>query len=100
MPSVSLLAEFPVAIVDKVAEKHKSQELSKAYLDFLFSPEGQEIGAQNFHRVRNPAVAAKYKGQFPDVKLVTVEDVFGGWDQVFKDHFADGGILDKVFVKK
>jgi sulfate transport system substrate-binding protein len=100
LPSQSLLAEFPVAIVDKVADAHKSRDLAKAYLDFLFSPEGQEIGAQNYHRVRDAGVAAKYKTRFPDVKLVTVEDVFGGWDKVFKDHFADGGILDQVFVKK
>jgi sulfate transport system substrate-binding protein len=100
LPSQSLLAEFPVAIVDKVADARRSRDLARGYLDFLFTAEAQEIGAKNFHRVRDPAVAAKYKGQFPDVTLITVEDVFGGWDKAFKDHFADGGILDQVFVKK
>ncbi len=100
IPPQSLLAEFPVAIIDKVADAKGSRELADGYLKFLWTPQGQEIGAQNFHRVRDPQVAEKYKAQYPAVKLVTVEDVFGGWDRVAKEHFADGGILDQVFVKR
>ncbi|MDH4412686.1 MAG: thiosulfate ABC transporter substrate-binding protein CysP [Rhizobium sp.] len=97
VPSVSLLAEFPVAIVDKVADAKGSQALSKSYLDFLYSPEGQKIAAEFGHRVHNEAVAAEYKDQFPEIRLVTVEDVFGGWDKVSKEHFAEGAILDGIY---
>ncbi|MBD9374930.1 thiosulfate ABC transporter substrate-binding protein CysP [Rhizobium sp. ARZ01] len=97
VPSVSLLAEFPVAVVDKVAEKHGSQELSKSYLDFLYAPEGQKIAAEFGHRVHDEKVAAEFKDQFPDIRLVKVEDVFGGWGQVSKEHFAEGGILDGIY---
>ena len=97
VPSVSLLAEFPVAIVDKVADAKGSQELSKKYLDFLYSPEGQKIAAEFGHRVHDEAVAAEYKDQFPEIRLVTVEDAFGGWDKVSKEHFAEGGILDGIY---
>ncbi|MBN9272825.1 MAG: sulfate ABC transporter substrate-binding protein, partial [Mesorhizobium sp.] len=96
-PSVSLLAEFPVAIVDKVAEEHGTRELAKTYLDFLYTPEGQDILARNGNRVRDAAVADKYKADFPEVKLLTVEDVFGGWDKVQKEHFAAGGLLDQTY---
>jgi len=96
-PSVSLLAEFPVAIVDKVADEHGTRDLAKTYLDFLYTPEGQDIIAQNGNRVRDAAVAAKYKDQFPDVRLLTVQDVFGGWDKVQKEHFAAGGLLDQTY---
>ncbi len=97
VPSVSLLAEFPVAIVDKVADAKGSQELSKKYLDFLYSPEGQKIAAEFGHRVHDEAVAAEYKDQFPEIRLVTVEDAFGGWDKVSAEHFAEGGILDGIY---
>lgn len=97
VPSVSLLAEFPVAIVDKVADAKGSQALAKTYLDFLYSPEGQKIAADFGHRVHDEAVAAEYKDQFPEIRLVTVEDVFGGWDKVSKEHFAEGGILDGIY---
>ncbi|PTM96565.1 thiosulfate ABC transporter substrate-binding protein CysP [Mycoplana dimorpha] len=97
VPSVSLLAEFPVAVVDKVAEKRGSQELSKTYLDFLYSPEGQKVAAEFGHRVHDETVAAEFKDQFPDIRLVKVEDVFGGWGQVSKEHFAEGGILDTIY---
>jgi len=99
-PSQSVLAEFPVAVVDKVAEKRGSREVSTAYLQFLYSEAGQDILAKNFNRVHNPKVVEKYKAQFPAVKLVTVEDVFGGWEKVSKDHFSEGGILDQVFVNR
>ncbi len=100
VPSVSLLAEFPVAIVDKVADKRGSRALAKAYLDFLYTPEGQTIAAQRGHRVHEPAVAAQFKDQFPQVRLVTVEDVFGGWDKVQEEHFASGALLDKLFGER
>ncbi|MDQ0420528.1 sulfate transport system substrate-binding protein [Peteryoungia aggregata LMG 23059] len=97
VPSVSLLAEFPVAIVDKVADEKGSQELAKNYLGFLYSPEGQKIAADFGHRVHDEKVAAEYKDQFPEIRLVTVEDAFGGWDKVSKEHFAEGGILDGIY---
>jgi sulfate transport system substrate-binding protein len=77
-PSVSLLAEFPVAIVDKVVDEHGTRELAKTYLDYLYSPEGQKIAAENGNRVRDEKTAEEFKAKFPDVRLVTVEDVFGG----------------------
>lgn len=99
-PSLSVLAEFPVAIVTENAEDKGTAEVSKAYLDFLYSPEAQRILARNFNRVHDEAIAAEFADNFPDVKLVTVEDVFGGWDKVQQDHFAEGGILDSVFVNQ
>jgi sulfate transport system substrate-binding protein len=97
VPSVSLLAEFPVAIVDKVVDERGSRDLAKTYLDFLYSPEGQRIVAEHGNRVRDPAIAAEFKDQFPNVRLVTVEEVFGGWDKVQQEHFAQGGILDQIY---
>lgn len=97
VPSVSLLAEFPVAVVEKVAKDHGTADLAKTYLDFLYTPEGQEIEAENGLRVRDEAVAAKFKDKFPDVRLVTVEDVFGGWQKVQTDHFAEGALLDQIY---
>ncbi|MGQ3673073.1 sulfate ABC transporter substrate-binding protein [Xanthobacter sp. TB0136] len=99
-PSVSLLAEFPVAVVDKVVDKRGSRDLATAYLEFLYSPEGQEVAAKSFHRVANPEVAAKYKDQFPEIRLVKVEEVFGGWPQVQKEHFASDGKLDSLFTAR
>lgn len=99
-PSVSLLAEFPVAIVDKVVDKHGSRDLAKAYLDFLYTPEGQKIAAENGNRVNDEKVAAEFKDKFPNVRLVTVEDVFGGWDKVQKEHFASGGLLDQIYGER
>lgn len=96
-PSVSLLAEFPVAIVDKVVDARGSRDAAKAYLDFLYTPEGQKISAENGNRVQDEAVAAEFKDQFPEVRLVTVEDVFGGWDKVQSEHFASGGLLDQIY---
>lgn len=96
-PSVSLLAEFPVAIVDKVADEHGTRDLAKTYLDFLYTPEGQKIEAENGVRVRDEKVAAEFKDKFPAVRLVTVEDVFGGWAKVQKDHFGEGALLDQIY---
>ena len=100
VPSVSLLAEFPVAVVDRVAEARGSAEIAQAYLEFLYTPQGQEILAQNFNRVHDETVAAQYAETFPEVRLVTVEEVFGGWDQVTEEHFAEGGLLDQVFLNQ
>jgi len=100
IPPASLLAEFPVAVVDKVAEKRGSAAIARGYLEFLYSDDAQEIVAKSFHRVNNEKVKAKYASQFPNVKLYTVEQVFGGWDKATKEHFAEGAILDQVFVKR
>jgi sulfate/thiosulfate transport system substrate-binding protein len=99
-PSVSVRADFPVAVVDKVVDRKGSREVATAYLQFLYSDEGQDILAKGFNRVRSPAVAARYKAQFPDVNLVSVEDKFGGWDKVTKVHFGDGGVLEQILTAK
>ncbi len=99
VPSISLLAEFPVALVDKVADARGSREVSTAYLQFLYSAPAQEIMAKNFYRVVDPAVAKAHAAQFPAVKLVSA-DAFGGWDKIAAEHFAAGGLIDQVFVAK
>ena len=99
-PAVSLLAEFPVAVVDKVVDARGSRPIAEAYLNYLYSPEGQDIVGAFFHRVYEEAAVTKYAAQFPEVRLVTVEDAFGGWDKVQADHFAEGGLLDKVFLNQ
>jgi len=100
VPPMSLLAEFPVAIVDTVVDKRGSRDIAKAYLDFLYTSEGQTILAENGNRVHDEKVAAAFKDQFPEVKLVTVEDVFGGWGKVQEEHFASGGILDQLYGQR
>ncbi len=100
VPSISLLAEFPVAVVDKVADARGSQQIATDYLNYLYSPEGQEILATNFNRVHDEGVAAAHAADFPPVRLVTVEDVYGGWAKVTTEHFADGGLLDRVFLNQ
>jgi sulfate transport system substrate-binding protein len=100
IPSVSFLSEFPVAVVDKVVDSRGSRDLAKAYLDFLFTPEGQEVAAANFHRVHDETVAAAHAADFPEIRLVAVEDAYGGWAKVSEEHFADGGLLDKVFLNQ
>jgi sulfate transport system substrate-binding protein len=97
VPSSSILAEPPVAIVDKNVEDHRTRKVAEAYLQFLYSPEAQEIAAQNFYRPTDQAVAAKHKGQFPDIPLVTIDDTFGGWQVAQQKHFADGGIFDQIY---
>ena len=98
VPSQSLLAEFPVAVVDKYAEKHGTQALAKAYLSYLYSPEGQTILASQYNRVNDKAVAEKFKDKFPAVTLVTVEKEFGGWDKVNAEHLNAGAKLDQLFA--
>lgn len=97
-PSLSVDAVAPVALVEKVVEKRKSREMAKAYLDFLFSPEAQEIIARFNFRPRDPAILAKHASRFPKVKTFRVEDVFGGWDSVQRLHFADGAIYDQIMA--
>lgn len=96
-PGVSVLAEPPVAVVDKVAAKHGTAAVAKAYLDYLYSPEGQEIAARNYYRPRSPAVAARYAARFPRIQLFTVGQLFGGWTAAQKTHFADGGVFDQIY---
>jgi sulfate/thiosulfate transport system substrate-binding protein len=100
VPSVSVLGEFPVAIVDRVADKRGTREIAKTYLDFLYTPEGQRIAAEHGHRVNEPSVAAEFKDQFPEVRLVTVEEAFGGWGKVQEEHFAPGATLDRLFGER
>ena len=96
VPSLSILAEPPVTVVDKFAIKHGTVKEAKAYLKFLYTPEAQEIIAQNYYRPRLEAVAAKYAAQFPKVELVTIDD-FGGWQAAQQKHFADKGIFDEIY---
>jgi sulfate transport system substrate-binding protein len=97
-PSVSILAEPPVTIVDKVVRKHGTQAVAQAYLEFLYTPKGQEIAAKNFYRPRLAAVAARYSSQFPKLNLITIDDkVFGGCQAAQKKFFADGGVFDKIY---
>jgi sulfate transport system substrate-binding protein len=98
-PSLSILAEPPVAVVDKVVDKRGTRKVAEAYLEYLYSPEGQDIAGKHFYRPRDPAVAAKYAKQFADVKLFTIDEMFGGWDKAQKTHFDDGGSFDQIYGK-
>jgi sulfate transport system substrate-binding protein len=95
-PSRSILAEPPVAVVDKVAKRRGTEPVATAYLEFLYTPEGQEIAARHYYRPRLEAVAQKYAAQFPKLELFTIDAVFGGWQQAQKTHFSDGGIFDQI----
>ncbi len=97
-PSVSILAEPPVAIVDKVVDKRGTRKQAEAYLNYLYSPEGQEIAAKNYYRPRDAKVAAKYAKQFAPVKLFTIDELFGTWRQAQKAHFDDGGVFDSIYT--
>jgi sulfate/thiosulfate-binding protein len=99
-PPISILTEPPVAVVDQVAAKHGTTDVAQAYLKFLYTPQGQEIGAQNYYRPRNPEILAKYAAQFPKVKLFTVDNTFGGWQNAQKTHFSDGGVFDQIYEVK
>jgi sulfate/thiosulfate-binding protein len=96
-PSVSILAEPPVAVVDKIAGKHGTKAVAQAYLEYLYTETGQEIAARHFYRPRLASVAAKYEAQFPKVRLVTVDEVFGGWKKAHATHFADGALFDQIY---
>lgn len=95
-PSVSILAEPPVSVVDKVVDKHGTRKVATAYLEYLYSPEGQALAGQNYYRPRDAAAAAKYDKQFAPVKLFTIDEVFGGWQKAQKTHFDDGGVFDQI----
>lgn len=96
-PSLSILAEPPVAVVDKVANKHGTKDVARAYLEYLYSETGQEIAARHFYRPRMASVAAKYAAEFPKLNLVTVDEVFGGWKKAHATHFADGALFDQIY---
>ena len=95
-PSLSILAEPPVTWVDRVVKKRGTEEVSKAYLEFLYTPEGQTIAAKNYYRPQLPEVAEKFKSQFPQLQLVTIDEAFGGWNKAQATHFAEGGIFDQI----
>jgi sulfate transport system substrate-binding protein len=98
VPSVSILAEPPVAIVDKVVDRHGTRKVAQAYLEYLYSPEGQEIAGRNFYRPRLEAAAAKFSKQFPKLSLFTVDEVFGGWQKAQATHFVDNAIFDQIYL--
>ena len=99
-PSMSILAEPTVSLVDKVADKRGTRAIAQAYLEYLYSEEGQEIAAKNFYRAHSTTVTAKYAAQFPKLNLFTIDDVFGGWQKAHKTHFADGGVFDQIYLSK
>ena len=100
IPPVSILAEPTVALVDTVANRHGTRAVAQAYLEYLYSEEGQEIAARNFYRPRLETVAQKHAAQFPQLKLFTIAEVFGGWQKAQQTHFADGGVFDQIYLKK
>ena len=96
-PSLSILAEPSVAIVDSVVDKKGTRELAEEYLNYLYSPEGQEIAAKNFYRPRNTDILAKYQDIFEPLELFTIDEAFGGWVKAYNDHFADGATFDQIY---
>ncbi len=100
IPSLSILAEPPVTVVDKVARKHGTFEVAKAYLEWLYTDQGQELAARHYYRPRNAAVAARYAAQFPKISLITIDEVFGGWQKAQATHFADGGVFDQIYLNR
>ncbi len=99
-PALSILAEPPVSVVDKFVDKHGTRKVAEAYLNYLYSDEGQEIAGKNFYRPQVAKVAEKYAKQFAPVKLFTIDEVFGGWAKAQKTHFDDGGIFDQIYGSK
>lgn len=99
VPSLSILAEPPVTVVDKFAKKHGTEQVAKAYLDYLYTEEGQEIAAKNYYRPISESVAKKYESQFPKLNLVKIDEDFGGWTKAQKTHFSDGGTFDQIYQK-
>jgi sulfate/thiosulfate transport system substrate-binding protein len=97
-PSVSILAEPPVAVIDRNVDKKGTRKVAEAYLRYLYSDEGQEIAARNFYRPTDPKVAAKYANKFPKLTLVTIDGAFGGWPNATRTHFADGGTFDQIYL--
>ena len=99
-PSLSILAEPSVAVVDKVVDKKGTRKVATAYLEYLYTPIGQEIAARHYYRPRNKEIAARFSGNFAKVKLFTIDQVFGGWDKAQKTYFGDGGVFDQIMTKK
>lgn len=99
-PSLSILAEPPVTVVDKNVDKHGTRKVAQAYLEYLYSTEGQEIAARNYYRPTDKKMAEKYAKQFPKLNLITIDTVFGGWAETQKKHFADGGVFDQIYTRK
>jgi sulfate/thiosulfate-binding protein len=99
-PSTSILAEPPVALVDHVVDKRGTRKVAQAYLEFLYSPAGQEIVARSFYRPTDPKVAARHAARFPNIALFTIDEVFGGWAKAQRTHFADGGVFDQIYSVK
>ncbi len=97
IPSLSILAEPPVTVVDKVADKHGTRQVAEAYLQYLYTPEAQKLAAKHFYRPRLPAVAKEFESSFPQINLFTIDDVFGGWQKAQKTHFNDGGVFDQIY---
>ncbi len=99
-PTISILAEPSVAVVDKIVDKKGTRALAEAYLNYLYSPEGQDIAGKHFYRPRDAKAAEKYKAQFSPVKLFTIDEVFGGWAKAQDTHFKDGGVFDQIYGSK
>jgi sulfate transport system substrate-binding protein len=99
-PSTSILAEPPVTVVDTVTARHGTREVATGYLEYLYSPVGQELAAKHHYRPRDKAVQAKYAGNFATINLFTVDEVFGGWNKAQKQFFADGGVFDQIYGVK
>jgi sulfate/thiosulfate transport system substrate-binding protein len=97
-PKISILAEPPVAVVEKNTERHKTTEIARAYLQYLYSPEGQEIAAKNHYRPRSKEVASGYSNSFPAIDLFTIDEMFGGWSKAQKEHFVDGASFDQIYA--
>jgi sulfate/thiosulfate transport system substrate-binding protein len=100
LPSLSILAQPPVTVVDKVVDRKGTRDVATAYLQYLYSPEGQDIAGRHYYRPTDPTVAARYAAQFPRIALLDINTAFGGWAQAQKIHFADGGIFDQIFAKR
>jgi sulfate/thiosulfate transport system substrate-binding protein len=99
-PSVSILCEPPVAVVDKNVDKHGTRAIAEEYLKFLYTPEGQEVVAKHYYRPRDPEVLARHKAQFADIQLFTIDELFGGWAKAQPTHFNDGGVFDQIYLPK
>ena len=99
VPSVSILAEPTVAVIDTVVDRKGTRAVARAYLEYLYTPEGQDIVARHYFRPRDPNVNARYAEQFPDVSLFTIDDVFGGWSRAQAEHFNDGGVFDQIYLQ-
>jgi sulfate/thiosulfate transport system substrate-binding protein len=100
VPSVSILAEPTVAFVDTVVDRKGTRAVAKAYLEYLYSPAGQDIAARHYYRPRDERVRARYADQYPEIRMFTIDDVFGGWKVAQEKHFNDGGIFDRIYLQQ